>query len=897
MQYSSSVISDTLSEVISSNLAATKPVLLLDKTGVLGQKLASIISKQTLTVLVAKTQHVIADNIVSVPYRGVVPKIPDNQFSHIFIFFSGERDTLRLLRPIAKKAQTSGAKVIFILPHNLATQRLCADIKEIYTKTQICIVGDVFGASDMTSPVEEMVRLAKRSGKISLLNNGLSERYPIHIADVLTLLLAVGDEQRASTSPFFLAMSSPVTELSVARSLHNIEPTLAIQLRADTVKSSTWGSRLQYEALLPNTYPLAERMKEAFMQLPIHGKTQILQKAKAARHVSIFRGTALLAIMLGACLIAISLLPTLVGYISLTAAEKALQAGRLAEAKSYASVAKESFSFAKTGSEVPLAALETIGLSRYAQQGSIILQIGSALSGILTDGLESVTLLLGMQGNTPQSKTEFIKGLSLAKHAALHLQQIGLDEHLPDAVKQKIVRYREPAGLFTAVTDSLPVLMGFEGEKTYLLLFQNNMELRPGGGFIGSYGVVTVKNGKMGEVSIYDVYDADGQLKGHIDPPFPYRRYMGVNHWFLRDSNYAPSFAENAAFAAYLLDLETKQQVDGVIAVDTHFVQALLRIVGPVYVPDYQETVSADSFYLVTQKHAETGFTPGSTQKKDFLRSLYNAVSLKMASQQISMAPAVWELYTAIQEKHILFASSDSSIQQIFTANGLSAVLPLAVKSPGEFSDVLALVEANVGANKGNYYLTRNIKHDISLSETGNYQSTVTVAYENKSDAKSIFGGVYKTYLRFFVPKELVLAGVVIDEKNQTIVPAITDFAAYSSPTFVPPAGIEILTEEQGTLKSYGMYIAIPQKAQKTVRIKFEATSLFNQALPAFNYRYHLVKQPGTDQDSFSFSFSLPRNFQGIDVFGDAALIQKGIVVASGMLAEDQQFTLRAGRK
>jgi len=65
------------------------------------------------------------------------------------------------------------------------------------------------------------------------------------------------------------------------------------------------------------------------------------------------------------------------------------------------------------------------------------------------------------------------------------------------------------------------------------------MELRPGGGFIGSYGILTMDKGKVSDFKIHDVYDADGKLKASIEPQFPVRRYLKLPHLFLRDSNFS----------------------------------------------------------------------------------------------------------------------------------------------------------------------------------------------------------------------------------------------------------------------------------------------------------------------------------------------------------------------
>jgi hypothetical protein len=86
--------------------------------------------------------------------------------------------------------------------------------------------------------------------------------------------------------------------------------------------------------------------------------------------------------------------------------------------------------------------------------------------------------------------------------------------------------------------DILPEFLGADGKrKEYLVLLQNEMELRAGGGFIGSFGVLSFNDGKLIGFDIQDVYEVDGQLKGHVEPPEEIKTYLGEAGWFMRDAN------------------------------------------------------------------------------------------------------------------------------------------------------------------------------------------------------------------------------------------------------------------------------------------------------------------------------------------------------------------------
>ena len=157
----------------------------------------------------------------------------------------------------------------------------------------------------------------------------------------------------------------------------------------------------------------------------------------------------------------------------------------------------------------------------------------------------------------------------------------------------------------------LSVLLGMDKPMKYLILFQNNMELRPTGGFIGSFSIISFDKGRMTEIVVNDVYSADGQLKGHVDPPEALRIHLGEGGWYLRDANWDPDFSISADKIEWFLDKEINTKVDGVIAIDLSFVQKLLKITGPINLVDFSKTITAENIYINTQNEVESDFFPG----------------------------------------------------------------------------------------------------------------------------------------------------------------------------------------------------------------------------------------------------------------------------------------------
>ena len=115
---------------------------------------------------------------------------------------------------------------------------------------------------------------------------------------------------------------------------------------------------------------------------------------------------------------------------------------------------------------------------------------------------------------------------------------------------------------------SLPFVKQIDKMLTgkYVVLLQNNYELRATGGFVGSYAVVDFKNGI--NVYVKDIYDADGKLPGHVEPPYPIQEAFLQGWWKLRDSNWKVDYPSAAADINWFLEQGGEKNIDGIIAVN-----------------------------------------------------------------------------------------------------------------------------------------------------------------------------------------------------------------------------------------------------------------------------------------------------------------------------------------
>lgn len=894
-------------EPVEKNTPAT--VLLLDKEGSITVGLLPLFPSHAQTVVVGgKTPLAVGEPVTFIHFGNTMPQIPDSYYSHIFIVYNGEKDVLQLIPQFLEKAQRDGSKIFFILDLFFAHPSFLQELTYSYRNAHVFVTGDFFGKNqllDTSKTIHRFFHEAATKGTIHVSGDGLVHTFPVLFSDAMDVIVVSAFVQKTPKIAYVFPKHAP-TELSLARMFQTINPFLRIDFVEATTHSSEHHITASGTYLLQSNYPLLKKIKESELlsEENVVEKPQVKSKSLTRLRPAFAKASAgkegfsvrTYVIFFLASLLFMPLLVTLflagLGTLGLWATKHSLLSGDLSNASQSASFSRTLFGLSKTTGAVVSLEANMLGMGKSGENVLRLLSLGEEGSYGLENAISAVrTYQIVFQKTSTNPKEDFISASNKLKKAITIFQKIRAQDSI-----QVLSDFDDVVTLVGATIDSYPTLLGIDEKKTYLLLFQNNAELRPSGGFIGSYGLLTVNKGSVSDFQIHDVYDADGQLTAHVEPAYPFRRYMGIVHQYLRDSNYSPDFPTAASTSANMLYLETGETVSGVIGVDVSFVKTLVGALGSIYVPDYKETVTEENFYILTQTHAEKDFFPGSTQKKDFLRSLFSAIQLKLSDQKslpyVSLTKVVSR---AISEKHMLFAFPDPSIQHLFSVNNLSSsLLDTRETKKQQYTDVAGISETNIGANKANAFVYRKVEQRATLDQIGRIKNTITIRYKNES--KDWPGGDYKNYIRIITAKGSVLTDITIDGQKQSISPAITDYLLYERPDYTSPPGLEVETSEEMNKTLFGFLVIIPKGTFKTISVSYVSPTVLDMGQQVVSYDLWYVKQPGTDVYPYSFVFSHPEHFKafrvspGLRVIGDTVVLEKNIVT-------DQKIHIELSKK
>lgn len=339
-------------------------------------------------------------------------------------------------------------------------------------------------------------------------------------------------------------------------------------------------------------------------------------------------------------------------------------------------------------------------------------------------------------------------------------------------------------GEFQNIIINIPNILGGTKTKTYLLLFQNNMELRPTGGFIGSYGLLKFEKGRLVDITVSDVYSADGQLKGHVEPPSPIREYLGEAGWYLRDSNWDPDFPVSARRAEWFLDKEIGVMVDGVIAIDLSPVKDILAVTGPIFLSDYNMDITSENLYEKTQQEVESNFFAGSRKKASFLTSLSrNLLNRFSDSEQGERVLILKEIFNNLEKRHIQIYLHDNKSQLSIEKLNWDGSVKTPTCKDECFGDIAGVVEANLGVNKVNQFITREIGFETLIDEKYIYRK-LKVLIKNSANVSLGPSGRYRVHIRVIRNSE---AEIDKDGQFVEILPNSSELVEFNWKSEIPP--------------------------------------------------------------------------------------------------------------
>ena len=454
------------------------------------------------------------------------------------------------------------------------------------------------------------------------------------------------------------------------------------------------------------------------------------------------------------------------------------------------------------------------------------------------------------------------------------------------------------------LTAVLPEMLGENGPRTYLIIAQNEDELRPTGGFISGAGTLVVENGDITSLEMVDAYHIDNWREKPYDfPPQPFYDYMGFDLFLFRDSNFWPDFPTTAEKA---MDLYSYGQelppLNGVIAIDQEFIRLLVEATGPIHIQESSVTINPQNIIETLQNAWAERETDDNAEwisnRKAFIGVFATAMIDHIENDFAAVDPMTLaqNMNTAVAGKHLQIYLRDPGTQATLDRIGWDGRL----ENP-HAQDFLAIVDTNMGFNKTNLYIDRTINYHVTLDDegTGEAQLDITYTHTGQGPAQDciqyefdvyVDGGQYLdlaekcywNYLRVYVPE-----GSHLISASEHHVPGEAMRSGQSVNSIPVPFS------EQAGFTTFDNFLMVPYGQS--------VSSMYHYKLPkiivsdengANQYQLTIRKQAGAVPESASISVTLPDGAKFIEANPKPSAVDGENILFDIILNADKTITL-----
>lgn len=464
-------------------------------------------------------------------------------------------------------------------------------------------------------------------------------------------------------------------------------------------------------------------------------------------------------------------------------------------------------------------------------------------------------------------------------------------------------------------------ILGVEQPRTFLVQTMDRAELRPTGGFTGQYGELHISGGRVAPFTLKDIslieYTDNSPTAGKLAPQ-QYRSWWPFANWGLRDSNLSVDFPTSAQIAIHQYKLETGIQVDGTILFTPLLIEHVLGIIGPIQVPGYKETITAQNLearlHYYQQDNAgiakQGAIQPGDTATS--LRKRFTTLLAHLLLDKVRQAPPdeliaiAREMLQDLKTRDLQMYFSNPQVEGLLMQYGDASQLDSSTTHDGVY-----VVQANISASKASQYVKTILNDTVTLNAQGGATHVLQMRLVY-TQLGPVYGyDTYRDYVRIYVPPTskflwgdgfdtgtpLCGGAYVACPQNgvyphdELICPTGQYQPGAAAPSLTDPSGGDwhpldtigpptSLTSDEPGRAMFGGWVIVPKNCTMTVTVSWYVPRMGTQP-----YSLLVQRQAGTFPELGLTILPTP---------GNCTILQTAGLYFDGILTEDRSFTIKA---
>ncbi|MDO8509519.1 MAG: DUF4012 domain-containing protein [bacterium] len=451
----------------------------------------------------------------------------------------------------------------------------------------------------------------------------------------------------------------------------------------------------------------------------------------------------------------------------------------------------------------------------------------------------------------------------------------------------------------TDLGNTIQDIFGGQGLRRYLLVFQNEDEIRPTGGFIGSLAIMEIKDGAIKKLDILPggSYDLQGQLSEFIIPPAPLT--LSNKRWEFQDANWFPDFPTSAEKLLWFYQHSRDITADGVIAINSSVLERLLSITGPITDEARGLTISSDDAIHKIQNIVETGPEKSKNKPKQVLADLApKFFTYFQNTEPQNLFPLLINLQEALERKEIQAYFIDYNTENSIQEYGWGGQMIQNILG----QDYLMVVNTNIAGQKTDAKIRQNISHQAVVQDDGSVIDTVIITRTHEGQNEGgLYGSPNVDYIRLYVPEgsELISAsGFSWPEEKRFRVPEdwykkdLTLSSIEKEIKIDNRTGTRITNEFSKTAFANWVITEPGQTSQIEFTYRLPHKLFSGESKNATRYQLILQRQSGNATD-FESQIIFPENWQPVWRNGDnTTLAKNGMIIGSQTIHTDMIWSI-----
>lgn len=442
-----------------------------------------------------------------------------------------------------------------------------------------------------------------------------------------------------------------------------------------------------------------------------------------------------------------------------------------------------------------------------------------------------------------------------------------------DPLREQVPKLQSGLDQAISISQVLPLVVGYPEQRTYLFLLENNGELAPSGGFIGTYGILKVKDGEIVSFDTDNVYNLDAPAEAwlNVDAPWQVATYNAAPKLFLRGASWSPDFPTTGQSAQWFYSAERgpEKNINGTVAITPTFIQSLLKITGDITVDGL--TFTRDNFTDILQDQVERGYLRQGIpieQRKEIIGDLSSIILDDVFSLPKSRWPELWQVIQQnLEQKQILLYANDEYTQSLILKENWG----------GEIQkvdyDYLTVIDANLASLKTDSVMKRAL--DYSIHREGDMLiADVNFTYTNEGTI-TWKTTRYRTYVRVYVPQGASLIsseGAMVDCKK------------------TEPGNIETTEELDKTV--FGAFVCTEPGESKTIHFRYSLPARITEQVDAGTYQLLIQKQAGVAPYLVTSHFDFGKKMKSFTTAESTTSLERQAVSYTDALSGDVNYRI-----